>query len=147
MPDITLPDVVNTAPAPTPTRPKTASDIRTLIVRGQEWSGWQRVAIQRAMDQVPSSFSIQVTEKFPLAGDMVFNAGDPCVVKIGGDVVITGFIDRYSAIVGPTDHTVRIDGRSKSEDLVDCSAFIGDKDNPTFQVLSATALDLAQQMA
>jgi prophage tail gpP-like protein len=149
MPDsITLPDVINIAPAPQPaTRQRISDDKLTLIVRGKEWSGWQRVTVQHAMDQVPASFSLQVTEKFPRGGTMAFKAGDPCVVKIGGDTVITGFIDRYSAVLGPTDHGVRIDGRSKSADLVDCSAFTGSRDNPDMQVKGGTTVSIAQELA
>ena len=126
MTDLVLPDLEVTAKPDLPAAPKsTAPDVLKLIVGGKEWSGWQRAMIRRSMDQVPSSFSLQVTEKFPLAGDMVFNAGDPCVVKLGDDPLITGYVDRYNAIVSPQNHTVRIDGRSKSQDLVDCSAFMG----------------------
>ncbi|HSR78769.1 MAG TPA: hypothetical protein VLN57_19495 [Xanthobacteraceae bacterium] len=118
-----------------------------LIVAGQEWIGWQRVAVTRSMDTVPASFDIQVTERYPLTADVSFKPGDPCQVKIGGDLVITGYIDRYGAAISGNDHTVRIAGRSKSEDLVDCSAFVGSKEKPSFQVLAGSTLSIAQELA
>jgi prophage tail gpP-like protein len=73
--------------------------------------------------------------------------GQPCTVQIGGDLVLTGFVDRYTAMVSASMHTVRISGRSKSADLVDCSAFIGDKDHPSFQVQGGTALAIVRAIA
>jgi|HubBroStandDraft_3_1064219.scaffolds.fasta_scaffold00005_26 prophage tail gpP-like protein len=127
--------------------PPGAADVLALIIAGQQWIGWQRVAVTRSMDTVPASFDIQVTERYPTTGDVSIKPGDACQVKIGGDLVITGYVDRYAAAVTGTDHTVRIAGRSKSQDLVDCSAFIGDKGDPSFQVKGGTALSIAQQLA
>ncbi len=105
------------------------------------------MSVTRSIGSIPANFDIQVTEHCPLAADVTFNPGDPCQVLISGDVVITGYVDRYIATISATAHTVRISGRSKSEDLVDCSAFVGSKNSPTFQVLGGTALSIAQQLA
>jgi prophage tail gpP-like protein len=43
------------------------------------------------------------------------------VVKIGSDVVLTGYVDRYQPLFGARGHEVRVTGRSKCEDLVDCA--------------------------
>lgn len=88
-----------------------------------------------------------MTEKYPNSVDVDFMPGQSCQVMIGSDLVITGYIDRYQAILLGENHTVTIYGRSLSEDLVDCSAFLGDPNNPTFQVKNATALSLVQQLA
>ena len=127
--------------------PPGAGDELSLVVGGRQWAGWQRVSVTRSIGSIPANFDIQVTEHCPLAADVTFNPGDPCQVLISGDVVITGYVDRYIATISATAHTVRISGRSKSEDLVDCSAFVGSKDSPTFQVLGGTALSIAQQLA
>lgn len=133
--------------APLRGAPPGAGDDLSLVVANREWAGWQRVALTRSMDSVPANFDIEVTEHYPLAADVAFNPGDPCQVLISGDVVITGYVDRYIATISATAHTVRISGRSKSEDLVDCSAFMGSKDQPNFQVLGGTALSIAQKLA
>lgn len=128
--------------------PPGAGDVLTLLVNNQSWTGWQRVAVTRSMDTVPASFDIQVTEKYPLAPDISIKPGDPCQVKIGSDLVITGYVDRYAAILSPQDHTVRIAGRSKSEDLVDCAAFVGEPGaGAGFQIMGGTALSIAQALA
>jgi prophage tail gpP-like protein len=119
----------------------------TITCNGASLSGWQRVAITRSLDTVPASFDLQITEKYPLIPSVVITPGMSCTVSIGGDVVITGYVDRYAASVSGNDHGVRIQGRSKSQDLVDCSAFVGDPGSPTFRVMSDTALAIAQKIA
>ena len=125
----------------------TTSDVLSLQVGNVQLSGWQRVEVMRSMDSIPASFQIEVTEKYPNTADVDVRPGQPCTVKIGSDLVLTGFVDRYTSQVSAATHTVRVSGRSKSQDLVDCSAFIGDKDNPSFQVKGGTALSIAQAIA
>lgn len=152
----TLPDVDVIAPAPestnnpaargTPTATPT-NDALQLIVAGKVWEGWTRAVVARSMEAIPASFDVQVTEKYPTKPDVNIKPGDECQVKIGNDLVITGYIDRYNAGITAREHTVRISGRSKSADLVDCAAFFGDKDNPTYQTMGGTTLSIVQQLA
>jgi prophage tail gpP-like protein len=127
--------------------PVTTSDVLTLQVGNQQLSGWQRVKVMRSMDSIPASFDIEVTEKYPNTADVDVQAGQPCTVTIGSDLVLTGYVDSYTSSVSAQSHTVAISGRSKAEDLVDCSAFIGDKDHPSFQVKAGTALSIIQAIA
>jgi prophage tail gpP-like protein len=128
-------------------QPAGAEDALALIVGGREWAGWQRVAVTRSMDTVPAAFDCQVTERYPRSPEIVVQPGEPCEIKIGGDLVITGYVDRYTSMISASDHTVRIAGRSQSADLVDCAAFIGEPDAPSFQIRGGTALSVAQQIA
>lgn len=128
--------------------PLGAGDTLTLKVGGKNLTGWQRVAVNRSLDSVPASFDIQVTEKYPLTSDVVVTAGMPCTVSIGSDLVLTGYVDQYLATVAAGDHTVRITGRSMSEDLVDCSAlFDTASKEPGMQQLNGTALAIARSLA
>ena len=54
--------------------------------------------------------------------DVVLNPGDSCTIVIGGDLVLTGYINRYVSSLDAGQHTVRVSGRSRLQDLVDCSA-------------------------
>lgn len=127
--------------------PPRASDELTLSVGGTDWSGWQRVEVMRSMDQAPANFSVEVTEKYPTTLQINIKPGDPCTVALGGDIVVTGYIDRYWAQITPASHTVRIQGRSKSEDLVDAAGFFGDRNDPVYQKLGGTTLSLIQELA
>lgn len=128
--------------------PPGAADTLTLIVGNRTWTGWQRVAVTRSMDTVPATFDIQVTERYPTGLEIAIKAGDPCQVKIGGDLVITGYVDRYTAAISGTDHSVRISGRSKSQDLVDSAALVQlEGQPPGFQMMGGSALTIAQTLA
>ncbi|CAJ0781889.1 phage baseplate assembly protein [Ralstonia chuxiongensis] len=97
----------------------------TLEVGDLALSGWQHVRITRGMERVPGDFEISYTEKFPGMQNVLVNPGAACVLKIGGDTVLTGYVDRVSHSIGPYEHPMSITGRGKCADLVDCSASIG----------------------
>lgn len=127
--------------------PVGASDVLTLTVGNQQLEGWQRVSVTRPLAAIPASFELEVTEKFPSKPDIDVHAGSPCTVKIGGDLVLTGYVDRYAAAINAGLHTIRISGRSKSEDLVDCSADFGTPGKPSFQLMHGSTLQIAQALA
>jgi prophage tail gpP-like protein len=122
-------------------------DTVTLTIGDQVLTGWQRVSVVRHLAAIPASFDLEVTEKYPGSADVDVLPGQPCTIQIGGDLVLTGYVDRYAAAVNASMHTIRISGRSKSEDLVDCSAVFGDINQPSFQVANGTALSIARQLA
>lgn len=127
--------------------PVGASDTLTLIVGNKALSGWQRVAVRRPLAAIPASFELEVTEKYPTDATIDIQPGQPCTVKIGADLVLTGYVDRYEATISASMHTIRVSGRSKSEDLVDCSAVFGDINQPGFQVINGTTLSIVEALA
>ena len=114
----------------------------TITAAGQVVSGWQDIRITRGVERVPSDFAFKVTERYPGQPDIVLQPFMPCVVRIGGDTVITGYVDRYGASIAPSEHTVQISGRGKCQDLTDCSAFVNG-----MQINSGSMVALAQQLA
>lgn len=127
--------------------PVGASDTLTLTLGGKVLSGWQRVTVTRPLAAIPASFDLEVTEKYPNKPDADIMPGDPCEVRIGNDLVLTGYVDRYAAAISPSMHSIRVSGRSKSADLVDCSAVFGDINQPGFQTVNGTTLALVEQLA
>lgn len=107
------------------TQPTTDPNAVALVVGGQMLLGWQEIRITRGCELVPAHFDFQVTERNPTNDGGIFvEPGAPCQVMIGGDLVITGYVDRYRAELGPEEHSIHVCGRSKSQDLVDCSAIL-----------------------
>ncbi|GAC1340791.1 MAG: contractile injection system protein, VgrG/Pvc8 family [Acetobacteraceae bacterium] len=95
----------------------------TLELDGVKISGWQKIRVTRGVERCPSDFDIALTEKFPSqAQQVVITPGQVCRVKIGGDLVLTGYVDRYAPSISADQHSIRIMGRSACEDIVDCSA-------------------------
>ena len=99
-------------------------------VRGQESyqvsntrtiTGWQKVRVARGIERCPSGFSVSYTELMPGRSEVLVQPGDKCEVYLGSDLVLTGFVDRFIPSFSGREHTVHIEGRSKCQDLVDCS--------------------------
>ena len=62
-----------------------------------------------------------MTEQWPGANQpWQIQPFDKCVLKIGNDLVLTGYVDSYLPTYDATSHRVRITGRSATEDLIDC---------------------------
>ena len=120
------------------------SNTVTLTIGNQKITGWKNIRVTRGIERCPNDFDIAMTEYFP-AGDIqnvTVKPGDECQLKIGDDVVVTGYIDRYLPRITPTSHTIRVMGRGKCQDLVDCSA-----EWPGGQITGATALEIAKNIA
>ncbi|RJX32341.1 MAG: phage tail protein [Oxalobacter sp.] len=100
-----------------------AHDKVNLIVAGTVYSGWTDVDIERSIERFAGSFTIALTERWPgQASARPIKPGRPCQVKIGDDLVITGYTDDYMPRIDSETHSVSISGRDKTGDLVDCSA-------------------------
>lgn len=118
-----------------------------LVIGTNRWEGWQKVTVTRSMETVPANFSVQVTERYPKSGKIDIKPGDPVKVMIGQDLAITGYIDRYAATLTPTERTIRIVGRSKSADLVDCAAFFGSPDKETYNHPAGSPVEIIKKLA
>lgn len=101
----------------------------SLLVGSEKLTGWKSVSVSRALDALADTFSLEMID--------VWNGGDTplvpykeCKIAIektaGGsqvkEQVLVGYIDRVNIDVESTQISVKINGRSKTADLVDCSA-------------------------
>ncbi|MET3132231.1 prophage tail gpP-like protein [Oxalobacteraceae bacterium GrIS 1.11] len=117
-------------------------DDLTLIVGGRKISGWTSIRVTRGIERLPSDFELEMTELYPGdASAFLIAPGDPCTVRIGGDTVVTGYVDRFSPSISSGSHAIRVSGRSKCADLVDCAA-----EWPGGQISGASALTVAKKL-
>jgi prophage tail gpP-like protein len=117
-------------------------DVR-LTVAGAAISGWQDIRISAGIERCPRDFDIGLTELYPgETSEVSIKNGDPCTVAIGGDLVITGFVDRYMPRIGRDNHSIRITGRGLCEDIVDSAA-----EWPGGQISGNSALGIATKLA
>ncbi len=94
-----------------------------LVVAGVAYEGWTQMRMQRGIEQIAGAFVLQVTLKWSGQDDAYeMREGLPCQVLIGQDVVITGYIDEVEPSYDAENSSVTVHGRSKTADLVDCSA-------------------------
>ncbi|HDR2353268.1 TPA: baseplate protein [Enterobacter roggenkampii] len=99
----------------------------TLRVNGKEFAGWTRVNISAGIDRIARSFDVEITRQWPQSGNLAdlglpVVEGDVVEVLIGGDKVLTGFVDSTPLRYDANSVSASIAGRSKTEDLIDCSA-------------------------
>ena len=106
-----------------------APDALTLEVDGRIYGGWQEASVARSLDRAAADFDLLVTERWgegtapwPIAP---FAA---CRVLIGEDPVLTGFVDAVQPFFDARGHGVRVSGRSRTADLVDCTPEIAGRE-------------------
>lgn len=106
------------------------------------FEGWTAIRVSRGIERVPSDFQVTATDRNPSQPFRAqIHAGDKCQVLLGGDAVLTGYVDRVIPSYAPGAHSVTVLGRSKCEDLVDCSAVF-----ETFQLMNMSLPALAEKL-
>lgn len=98
----------------------------TLTVNDTKYDGWKDIAVTRGIEQIAGTFDLGLSERWPgQVGGRPIRPGEPCTVALDGQVVITGFIDDVQPEYDDKTHALRIAGRDRTGDLVDCSVLPG----------------------
>lgn len=122
----------------------------TIQVGANRFKGWQTVSITRSCETMPNSWSLSASAEFlqspaALAGT---RPGQKCLIYIGSDLVITGWIDRRSIPIDAHNHTVLLTGRGITRNLVDCSADLAHDPNVHGGMINgANTLGVARTLA
>lgn len=90
-----------------------------LEVSGVQYGRFTEASATISLDTIARGFSFTATatEGKPLP----FKGGEPCRVIVDGSPVITGFIETVDVDYDSRSHSITIQGRSKTGDLVDSS--------------------------
>ncbi|GJG92831.1 phage baseplate assembly protein [Cupriavidus pauculus] len=104
--------------------------------------GWQQIRITRGIERMPSDFSITMSERFVSGGDVSVSPGDSFQLRLGADLVMTGYVDTVSPALSDGAHSISVAGRSKCADLVDCAA-----EWPGMQIVNSNIQQIATQLA
>ncbi|MBU6246471.1 MAG: hypothetical protein KGN77_01845 [Xanthomonadaceae bacterium] len=93
-----------------------------LVIGGQRFTGWERGSVKRGIERAASSFAFTVSERWGEADAVAAIAPfDTAVVTLGGAPILTGYVDGYHSSLATGQHVVTISGRSRTEDVVDCT--------------------------
>lgn len=100
-----------------------------LLVNGMNYAGWTQVGVTRAVDASSGAFTVTLTERWEGQegrGAQVepwpILPGDKCEVRLGGITMVVGYVDIFKPSFSANDHTINIQGRDRTSDLIDCSA-------------------------
>lgn len=95
----------------------------TLQVGSREYRGWTAISIHRTLEAAAGSFSISLTEKWGHRTEpWPIMPGDECEVRLGDDRAVLGYVDAAAPSFDANRHELKVDGRDRTGDLVDCSA-------------------------
>lgn len=98
------------------------SDAVELLVGGSIFSGWTEFRVSRAMDRAAGDFDLSVSERWPGRDEpWRIQPFDAVEIRLGSEAVLTGYVDIVAPETDAKTHRVRIRGRSKTCDLVDCT--------------------------
>ena len=106
-------------------------EIVELTVDGYALVGWQNVEVLRSMQDAAITFSLTATNPAWSAEAKALRLGKLVEIRTsaasgfyrpgGGDLLCKGYIDDYSADYGEGENkTIRVSGRSKAADAIDC---------------------------
>ena len=111
-----------------------------LLVGGRTIGGWEQIELTLRCEGFPNNW--QVKASMQPGGFLPVEPGDDCVVKLGRDTVITGWVDRVNDAGDEGNHLITLSGRGLTQDLVDCGA-----EWPSHQLIGGNALTIAQRLA
>ena len=91
----------------------------SLLLGGNLYASWQSVRVEQNIDHLAHAFSFSA---FVNAKQGVPEAGTLCQVRIGALPCLTGYIEKTSTKANSDGVAISVAGRSKTADIVDCSA-------------------------
>lgn len=95
----------------------------TLSVDGLDYRGWKKVKITAGIERQCRDFNLGVSWQWDAAGEAIpIKPGAVCEVRIGADLVLTGYVFGLPVSYDAKSITRSVVGRSLTADLVDCSA-------------------------
>lgn len=96
----------------------------TLSVGGTDYGGWKAVSISAGLERQARDFTLSITWLWPGGGPVPqrIRQGDAVEVRIGEDLVLTGYVFSTPIRYDAETVTLSIAGRSRTADLVDSAA-------------------------
>lgn len=94
----------------------------SLLVNGRQYSGWKTARVTRGIESLCGAFELSVSERWEAGGNpWPIYEEDECILRLGSEVVLTGYVDKLSLSYGAGEHSLSVSGRDKAALLVDCS--------------------------
>jgi prophage tail gpP-like protein len=114
-----------------------------LTVNGTEYRGWKEIRITRSLESLCGSFSMSVSERWEgQTKRWPILEGDECVVRLGDEPIITGYVDTREMSLSASEHRFSVSGRDRAADLIDCSAVL-----EAWEFNGMGVLEIAQRVA
>lgn len=92
-----------------------------LEVDGQSFQGWLTAEVERELDSFAQRFSLTYLGQV-LNDPWAIRSGDKCQLFWNNTPLITGYVNRARSRASDDEWMLAVEGRSTTQDLVDCSA-------------------------
>jgi prophage tail gpP-like protein len=93
-----------------------------LLVEGKAYSGWEEASITRSIEAVCGAFRLDVSNQFVDLDDFLpIDNGTECELRLDGETVITGIVERVESRLALDGRVLTVSGRDKTLSLVKCS--------------------------
>lgn len=128
----------------------------TLRIGGTDFLGWKTARVIVSLESVSGTFDLEVSERWPAhPARRSIRPGQRAEIRIGKDVLVTGYVNEVTASITGDSHSVSVRGRDAVGDLVDCAPDIADPGavGPLLpgvmrgEWINVTLLDLARTLA
>lgn len=97
-----------------------------LEIEGVEHGGWLGIEVNKSIENLAGAFALALTDRWGGSSQpMSIVPGAKCKVTIDGETVIDGYVDTVELSIEAETHTIRVSGRDKAGDLIDCAAASG----------------------
>lgn len=118
-------------------------EIVTVSAGGQTWSAFEKVDVTAGANEAARSFRLEIAAALGgTATAWTFAGGTPVAISSNGDLLVTGYVDRYQPRLDEHKTAViHVSGRGNGQDAVDCSAI-----HPTGNFQKMTVLQIAQAL-
>jgi prophage tail gpP-like protein len=96
-----------------------------VVIDGETHKGWLQAQVSRSIQRGPHSFSLSLTDRWgskESASPRSIKVGMTAELFINDELLISGYIDDVAPSYDDKTHSIKIKGRSKLADLVDCSS-------------------------
>lgn len=118
-------------------------EVFSISVGGTSYTAFEEISVTAAFDEAARSFSATIAAELgPQATKAVFAAQTPVTIRANDDLLLVGYVDKYSPSLTATSATIKISGRSKSQDAIDSSA-----NHKTGRVEKKNPVEIAKEVA
>ena len=101
-------------------RDKSADTKVELFLNGKIFSGWKTLSVFRSLEAMSGQFDLGIAVR-PEDDISVLKAGSSLILKMGGQTVITGYLDELRQRIEGENKEITVSGRDKTAELVDCA--------------------------
>lgn len=91
-----------------------------LYLNEHIFSGWTSLSVFRSLESMSGQFELGIAIR-PEDDVSQIQPGASIVLKMNGQTVITGYLDALSQVITDDSKDIRVTGRDKTADLVDCA--------------------------